>query len=192
MGTREKILNAGVELLARNSFATVSMTDVAEACGITKPTIYYYFNSKKGLYLELARDILEQIRSKLVSIIDSDLSLREALIRIAQIRFESLKNQPDLVRAHFSFLLDPDIRNLIEPLQDEIMALQQAIVPKFTEAIQNGEIDPDTDPLLVSIMFHSTLNACLIRVLHGCCGYEDLPSPENIVDIIFQGIRTEN
>ncbi len=186
--TQDKILAAAVELLAKNHFANVSMGDIAKACNLTKPTIYYHFKSKKGLYLELARSMLEKIRAELADITDTDLSLRETLLLIVRIRFDSLRKKPDLVRAHFAFIFDPDIRDLIESLQDDIMALQQMIVPKFTQAIEKGEIKSGTDPVLISIMFHSTLNTYLLRVLHGCSRFEELPEPERFVDIIFNGI----
>ena len=186
--TQDKILATAVELLAKNHFANVSMGDIAKACNLTKPSIYYHFNSKKGLYLELARRMLKQIRAELAEITDTDLSLRETLLLIVRMRFESLRKKPDLVRAHFAFIFNRDIRDLIESLQDDIMALQQAIVPKFTQAIENGEIESGTDPVLISIMFHSTLNTYLLRVLHGCSRFEELPEPERFVDIIFNGI----
>ena len=192
MGTRDSILAAVIQLLAKKHYASVSMTDIAEVCDVAKPTIYYHFKSKKGLYLELARSILEHVRAELAKITDSDINLRETLMRIVQIRFKSLRENPDLVSAHFSFLFDPDIRDLIDSLQDEIGALQQAIVPKFIQAIKAGEIKPEIDPILISIMFHSTLNACLVRVLHGCSTFDELPEPESIVDVIFEGIRAQN
>ena len=190
--TKELILDTSIELFARHSFANVSMSDIAEACGLTKPSIYYHFNNKQGLFIALAQRIYERIKSELMTIIELDLPLRETLILIGEVRFESLEKQPDLVRTHLSFLFVPDIRDLIDSLQDDIMALQQAIIPKFTEAIAIGEIKSSTDPLLTSIMFHSTLNTYLIRALHGCMDSEKLPAAETVVDAILDGISTEN
>ena len=46
---RRAILNAAEALLVEEGFEAFSMRRLAERCGYTTPTIYHYFNDKKGL-----------------------------------------------------------------------------------------------------------------------------------------------
>lgn len=63
----QQILDAADVCFAARGYHGVSMDEIAELTGITKPIIYAYFGSKEGLYLaaieRAGRDLLERIRS---------------------------------------------------------------------------------------------------------------------------------
>ena len=107
--TREMILDTDIELFARHFFAS---SDITGVCNLTKPSICYHFRNKQGLLFALARRILGQIKSILITIIESALLLRETLILIAKFRFESFEKQTDLVRVYLSLFLVPDNQSL--------------------------------------------------------------------------------
>jgi AcrR family transcriptional regulator len=44
--TKERILSVAIDLFARKGFDAVSLREIAEAAGIRKATLYYYFTSK--------------------------------------------------------------------------------------------------------------------------------------------------
>ena len=51
---REKILEAGFRLFSQNSISTVSMNNVADACGVGIATVYRYFKTKPSLVMAIA------------------------------------------------------------------------------------------------------------------------------------------
>lgn len=48
-GNRERILEEALKLFYKKGYESVSVQEIADASGITKPTLYYYFKSKRGL-----------------------------------------------------------------------------------------------------------------------------------------------
>lgn len=48
-GNREIILTEALKLIYKKGYESVSVQEIANASGITKPTLYYYFKSKRGL-----------------------------------------------------------------------------------------------------------------------------------------------
>lgn len=56
----EGLLAAALPLFGRRGYADVSVREVANAAGVTTPTLYYYFGSKRGLYSRLVHDLLER------------------------------------------------------------------------------------------------------------------------------------
>lgn len=66
-GIREKILAATSRLLEARSFAHISLAEIAKAAGISKGTLYYYYNSKEALLF----DIVEQYMSRLAYRLES-------------------------------------------------------------------------------------------------------------------------
>jgi TetR/AcrR family transcriptional regulator, regulator of cefoperazone and chloramphenicol sensitivity len=60
--TKERILNAALEEFGEASFLAVTTRHIAEAAGVSLPTLQYYFGSKEGLYLACAQAIVERYR----------------------------------------------------------------------------------------------------------------------------------
>jgi AcrR family transcriptional regulator len=83
--THKAILDAAIELLAKDDYRAISMDRIAEAATVSKQTIYRWWNSKPVLLLEafLARtpnvgartratgDVIEDIRNQLVQLFTS-------------------------------------------------------------------------------------------------------------------------
>ncbi len=53
---RERLLHAAVELFARKGYAATSVNEIVRAAGVTKPILYYYFDNKEGIYIEILND----------------------------------------------------------------------------------------------------------------------------------------
>ncbi len=60
---RERVLRQAAKLFAERGFAHTDMAQLAQRCGISKGSIYTYFDSKDELYLYVCRDGLERSRA---------------------------------------------------------------------------------------------------------------------------------
>lgn len=70
--TREAVLESAIAAFARKGYAGTSVHDILRVSGLSKPTLYYYFGSKEGLF----RAILESAYDGLHSAMQS--SVKEA------------------------------------------------------------------------------------------------------------------
>jgi len=59
LNSKEKIIEAAVEVFFEKGFDAASMREIAEKAGLTKPMIYYHFKNKEALYLGLLEENLE-------------------------------------------------------------------------------------------------------------------------------------
>jgi AcrR family transcriptional regulator len=64
--TRERIPIVALQLFAEKGYEATSMREIAEQLGITKPALYYHFDSKEAIVRELLRELLGQV-AELVS-----------------------------------------------------------------------------------------------------------------------------
>jgi Transcriptional regulator len=48
-GNREKILGIALDSFSERGYEAVGVAELCEASGVTKPTLYHYFGSKRGL-----------------------------------------------------------------------------------------------------------------------------------------------
>src|SRR5579864_8386623 len=53
----KEILEAAFEEFSRNGYAATTLDQVAERAGVTKGTIYVYFESKEHLFISMVREL---------------------------------------------------------------------------------------------------------------------------------------
>jgi AcrR family transcriptional regulator len=70
--TRGAILAAAATEFAARGFAGASVDDIAAGAGFNKAMIYYHFESKKELYLEIIRDVFRFMGARTGGIVTSD------------------------------------------------------------------------------------------------------------------------
>lgn len=186
-GNREKLLRTGLELMAQKSYSEITMDEVAELSGVTKPMIYYYFQSKDGYYRALANHMLDIGKALIVKVFDPRKTLRQALYDLVEMRLEMTREEPGVSRAFLSMIHDPNLEGLISDAKQKMSNLWGVVRPTIDRAIKTGEIRPDADPSLVLMMVNSTSIGYMVRMLKGI---EDppLPEPRAIVDMLFDGI----
>jgi TetR/AcrR family transcriptional regulator, regulator of cefoperazone and chloramphenicol sensitivity len=60
--TRQRILDAALKAFGEASFKAVTTRQLAQAAGVSLPTLQYYFGDKEGLYRGCAQAIVERYR----------------------------------------------------------------------------------------------------------------------------------
>ena len=71
--SRQQILDAALGLFAQKGYAATTIREIVDAVGITAPSLYYYFGSKEGLYMEL----MQTYSAKIDSVLESHLHTSE-------------------------------------------------------------------------------------------------------------------
>lgn len=64
---RQHIIDVAITCFARTGYHNTSMTDVADAVGVTKPVLYQHFDSKRALYLEILRFVGQELVNAVTS-----------------------------------------------------------------------------------------------------------------------------
>jgi len=60
---KQTILDRALELFAAKGYEGVSISELTEASGITKPTLYYYFGSKEGLFEAVVQPYYDRLNT---------------------------------------------------------------------------------------------------------------------------------
>ena len=48
--SRSRILESALKIFSSKGFEGASVSDIVQDAGVTKPTLYYFFTNKEGLY----------------------------------------------------------------------------------------------------------------------------------------------
>jgi AcrR family transcriptional regulator len=150
-----EILDAAFEEFVRNGYAATRLEDVASRAGVTKGTIYFYFETKERVFDEMIRHVSRSIFPELdgfVAALKGSYAARlQALIgfvyrRVAEDRVarETLRfliadgsRFPDLVDRHYQEFMHPVIERFQTLLQAGVAAGEFRAAPaiKFTELV---------------------------------------------------------
>jgi len=90
-----KILKKAFDLMGKKSIKEVSMREIASACEVTKPTLYYYFKDKDEICYEIMKDVMEKQINSLKEYINSNKTLKEIFFDIFEKAYK-IKGQKSL------------------------------------------------------------------------------------------------
>lgn len=74
---RQHIIDVAITSFSRTGYHNTSMTDIADAVGVTKPVLYQHFDSKRALYLEILRFVGQALVTAITSNASSSTDGRE-------------------------------------------------------------------------------------------------------------------
>lgn len=83
MDNRENIMQCALNLFSDKGYDSVGVQEIANAAGITKPTLYYYFKSKHGLLEALIEKKGELLIWRLTKASEAVGDISEKLLRLA-------------------------------------------------------------------------------------------------------------
>lgn len=127
---RALILEQAAALFAQRGYPATSMNEVAQACGLSKPTLYHYFRDKDALLVNIAEEHVTRLQTVVQAIEDEALAptprLRALIQRIVQ-QYAGAQN------AHR--VLTEDVRFLNQADQQRVLDKERQVVEAFSRAI---------------------------------------------------------
>lgn len=156
-----EIMAAGLEIFAERGFAAARLEDVAERAGVSKATIYLYFDSKADLFAAILRDIatprFDQIEQAIANYDGPSTDMLDFMI--ATLRDVTVKSElPSLAKIILSEANNfPEIRDFYRTtVIDRAFANIGSIVRR---GIERGEFRPcNVDAAVQDIVFPILLN----------------------------------
>ena len=77
--TRSAILHRAAALFAARGYDAVSVREIVESAGVTKPALYYHFGSKEGLASALIREFLAAATETRARVFEQTTAVRDLL-----------------------------------------------------------------------------------------------------------------
>ena len=109
----QEILEAAFTEFSRNGYASTALDQIAERAGVTKGTIYVYFENKEHLFISMVRDVMQ------------------AKLDAVHEMFETHEGSTaDLLRAQFSFMYQHIVE---DKRRREVVRMLIAEAPRFPE-----------------------------------------------------------
>lgn len=101
------IARVAARLFAAQGYDATPVRTIAEAAGVTKPTLYYYFGSKEGVAQALLTVPLTGLVESLRSLADAKGDPEEVLERCFEAHFAFCREDPDRARFYYALCFGP-------------------------------------------------------------------------------------
>lgn len=152
---REAVIRAAAREFNRRGFHNTSLDDIATALNVTKPTIYYYVESKEQLLFECFLAGLEPIRAAFDEAGRSDAPARERLAAV-------LRRYATAIASDYGWcMVRAEDQDLGAALSGHVKALKseidQGIRRLLVEGMRDGSIAA-CDPKMTAFAFAGALN----------------------------------
>ena len=118
---KKRILEAAYNEFSRNTYDNASTNRIVKEAGIGKGMLFFYFNSKKDLYIYLVEEGIEYIKREYVDKIDeNETDFLEKWKIISRVKFEAYKKRPYIFNFMANVYLNSDMEGLPENLKRRI------------------------------------------------------------------------
>jgi TetR/AcrR family transcriptional regulator len=170
--TRARILDAATREFSANGLAGARTERIAEAAGVNKALLYYYFRNKEALYAEALDAVAARVSASSMAVLTQECSAGERMLRTALNHFDRIYSQPlfqtliqqEMIRMRKGEpgAVSPLVERLFKPMGDRMMAVAE-------EGIRTGELIPVEASQLMYAVFGPNvfyfLSAPLMRLI---------------------------
>lgn len=136
----EQILNAALKVFSQHGFDGARMEDVGAEAGISKATVYLYFESKEALIGALMERLFTREMEALEVLEGEDDSARRCLTRFIETLVDDLQRMRTLMPLLYEFyalgLREASVRQVLGDVFGHVIG---AITPVIQEGIDRGE-----------------------------------------------------
>jgi AcrR family transcriptional regulator len=137
---QDAILDAAATVLAARGYPTTSMNELAEACGVSKGRIYYYFESKEAILFEILKRHLDRLLEECEAVVrdhDEPREQLEALIRTVLQIYAVSRDKHVLVMTSLSFL-PPDMQTDIVRRERSFVTMVEKTLKRLGKPAAQG------------------------------------------------------
>lgn len=136
-GARERVLQAGLDVLKAEGYAGLTTAKVAARAGQNKALIGYHFGSKQGLVAAVGRELAESITEEVIGGLERTETVAEIVGGVMDGLWRVMDRDERLARLYFDLaavsVVEPDVR--------EVMREMKASWRNVTAALLTASVD---------------------------------------------------
>lgn len=188
---RERLLQSALRIFTRKGYAATTVREIVAEAGVAKPALYYYFESKEGIY----RVLIQRFMANMGSIMDSppapDRSVREQLLQLADKIHDIAFQNRDALRLMYGIYYGPPQGAPFFNFDDIHIDFFEYVREIVRQGIRSGELEPGRDDDMALLYIGATYGAIEDLI----CDHPiiiDRYQLKRIIHLLFRGIETKH
>jgi AcrR family transcriptional regulator len=185
---KEEILEKSLSLFCNQGFDDVTFQKIADACGITRTTLYIYFKNKHEIFVWSIKQLTTKVEKQIVKIIKSEsLTPQETLRKTLYLIVDKCSEYNRLFSVLLTYLIQLQKQG-IDP-NERVHRRVLRIVHFLSTIIIRGQ-NEGTFKMLpvkdVNDMLYATIETAIFRI--AVLNQKDVSDVKNIIDMAIRGI----
>lgn len=187
--TKARIFQVAARLMAQKGFNGVSMREISEQSGVSKPMIYYYFESKEKLYQSLVEVGLAHDANLLETIRQADIPIKQKLVELIKIYFKQSVQHPEFVKFFLYLFVAIEDTPLGTRFRNEELSRKKNLVKLVQQGIERGEFGTNIKPEIAVEMIIGTITHFMWHQLNSKRRIVSDQLAAEIVEVLFKGLN---
>jgi len=185
---KDQILNAALTVLVQNGYEGSRMDDVVSKSQLSKGAIYWYYKSKKAMYLDLVNFWVIRYSATINHLVENDQAAPDQLKSLFNYFIDQYESDPDPFIALTEFWSmaqkDDDFRAKLQKVYSQFLEVLEKIVAK---GLKDGDFKKlDIRITAMSIMLNvESINWFTLFDTHGVSARDYI---QTISDFILAGL----
>jgi len=189
---KDQILDAALTVLVQNGYEGSRMDDVVSKSQLSKGAIYWYYKSKKAMYLDLVNFWVIRYSATINHLVENDQAAPDQLKSLFNYFIDQYESDPDPFIALTEFWSmaqkDDDFREKLQKVYSQFLEVLEKIVAK---GVKDGDFKKlDIRITAMSIMLNvESINWFTLFDTHGVSARDYI---QTISDFILAGLLKKN
>jgi AcrR family transcriptional regulator len=183
---RERLLETAADLFAEKGYAGTYVREIVEKAGVSKPVLYYYFQSKEGLFyaiLEWAADVQQKVLNE---IFEASGTVIDRFVYLYRRVYEGIQQYQSLYKMIHGLIYGPPQGAPEYDYASYQRLMFDAVKQIYDDGVSKGEIrkaDAQEVAFVVLSLMDFSLN--MDQVMPESA---DPQRPERLLKLAFQGL----
>jgi AcrR family transcriptional regulator len=187
---KQQIYRSAITCFNRNGYFQTTMDDIVAESGLSKGTLYWYFDSKKELFLALLGDFLEPVGREWDAIVaDKTMSAKEKLLTSLAIFRDQFSEVVDFIAFFMEALaqtsFDDDVQQVTREFYGPYLNYMDTILQ---EGIDRGEFQVE-DVQATSVAILAMFDGLTLAVGTGIVDRDPNKLLDAAVSLVLHGLR---
>ena len=193
--TRAEILDTARDVVLRSGLAGFTLAEVAEELALTKPALYYYFDSKEALLFELVLREWVGAATEVQVAVDATENGADAVEQLMRTVFDRYRHRPELFMLFFKMgpggdfegIMGSDELERIRPINDMFYGGAEA---RLRADQRTGGFPKERDPRRFAFTAHMAVIGLLnMKAIAAAADDPLIHSDEDLIDDLCRTFR---
>lgn len=185
---RQQILTAAAACFAAKGYHRTTMDDIVRASGLSKGSLYWYFDSKRALFLALVEHFMAQFTVGIAGMDHANLPVAVRLENIVQATIDLLQSQADLMPLMMEFwsgaFQDDDVQTI---MRSAYQAYQHGLSQIIQQGIERGELRSVNAQEVASVLI-AAVDGLMFQELLTMKGFDLTSTMRTMAQVTLHGL----
>ena len=185
---KAQILDAALAVIVQKGYENSRMDDIVASSKMSKGAIYWYYKSKKEIYLSLVNHWVHNYSAVLNHIVDTDRSASDQLRSLFQYFIVQYEKDPVVFKALLEFWSmagrDPEFNDKLQKVYSEFVNLISTIIQQGMDSGDFKKLDVDITAMSIMVNIEGIMWFTLFK-LNNTSAREYI---QTISDFILSGL----